>query len=405
MESGDSSGIGGGASCTAGESVSSVATTYFFGDEEQAREYVFHRFQITTDLDYTRPGPADYGAGGFGKVYTATDTVTQEALAVKVIDTEQLIRRQPGTNRERILETIMGMIRNECQILETLNPPNETLADSNVIRIKAHGPGTGNKSHLYFIFMELASGGELFDRVAQSGGPLPEDEVRGYALQLLAGVDHCHSRRVAHRDIKLDNVVLTSEGVVKIIDFGHGHVYSAAADGTADRSVLLTDGVGTRMYMAPEVRAGSYDGFAADVWSIGVTLFTMLLGHDTWERAENSCKRYRGMWEAQSQGNSGVRALSNHYGVTHLSDPVIDLLDRMLVINPANRFTMEQVRTHPWVTGKEFNPQPLPPPPPPPPTPEIRYRNLDDPVHRGAPEPPKLTRQNAYFKPFLLDVE
>jgi len=254
MESGDSSGIGGGASCTAGESVSSVATTYFFGDEEQAREYVFHRFQITTDLDYTRPGPADYGAGGFGKVYTATDTVTQEALAVKVINTEQLIRRQPGTNREKILERIMGMIRNECQILETLNPPNETLAHPNVIRIKAHGPGTGNESHLYFIFMELASGGELHHRVEQSGGPLPmelasggelhhreeqsggplpEDEVRFYAGQLLAGVDHCHSRRVAHLDIKLDNAVLTSEGVVKIIDFGLSHRYDAAPDGTA----------------------------------------------------------------------------------------------------------------------------------------------------------------------------
>ncbi len=399
MESGDSSGIGGGASCTAGESFSSVATTHFFGGEEQARENVFHRFQITTKLDYTRPGPADYGAGGFGKVYDATDTVTQEALAVKVINTEQLIRRAPGTNPEKILERIMGMIRNECQILETLNPPNETLAHPNVIRIKAHGPGTGNESHLYFIFMELASGGELFDRVAQSGGPLPEDEVRFYAGQLLAGVDHCHSRRVAHLDIKLDNAVLTSEGVVKIIDFGQGHVYSAAADGTADRSVLLTNSVGTRMYQAPEVRAGSYDGFAADVWSIGVTLFAMLLGRDPWGKAEYSCTRYRKMWEAQSQRNSGVRAL-----VTHLSDPVTDLLDRMLVRNPADRYTMEQVLAHPWVTGREFSPQPLPPPPLPPPAPEVRYRNLDDPVHRGAPEPPKLTRQNAYL-PFLFDVE
>ena len=180
---------------------------------------------------------------------------------------------KPGASEdslERACEGCIRRVREECRILETL-------VHENIIRIKNYGFGIRDESLSYFVFMELASGGELFDKVKQKGGALPEDEARGYARQLLAGVAHCHSRRVAHLDIKLENVVLTSSGVIKIIDFGLSHVYNANADGTADRSEPLTGYVGTRSYMAPEVLScncddydgDGYDGFAADVWSTG----------------------------------------------------------------------------------------------------------------------------------------
>ena len=329
-------------------------------------------------FDRFRKLDREYGSGAFGKVYAALDHAKQEELAVKVIDTSN---KDPET------------IRKEYHIAMTLD-------HTNVISIKAHGPGTGDKSHLYFIFMELASSGELFYKVSPKKGvarALPEDEARDYARQLLAGIAHCHSRRVAHLDVKLENVVLTSSGVIKIIDFGQSHVYNTNADGTADRSKPLTDKVGTERYSAPEVLSRSYDGFAADVWSIGVTLFTMLVGGPPWDKACTSCERYRRMWNAQNTQNQGVRAL-NYAGCNSLSPSAIDLLDRMLVIDPQKRATVSvrELRDHPWLAAQPVHRG-------------LNYRGLDPPpVLRGGLDtllPPKLTRQNAYFKPFLLDVE
>ena len=118
----------------------------------------------------------------------------------------------------------------ETSILESLEHPN-------VIRVLAHGSGRAEvqQGHLYFIFMEVASGGELFDQVIDNGAnAMPEHKARGFMTQLLAGVAHCHKRGVAHRDLKLENVLLTSTGVVKVIDFGLSHVPRDADGRPAD---------------------------------------------------------------------------------------------------------------------------------------------------------------------------
>merc|ERR1719506_2764438 len=148
-------------------------------------------------------------------------------------------------------------IQKECQILEVLT-------HANVISVKGHGLGKDKYAHLYFIFMELASGGELFDQVIERGAnAMPEDVARGYFCQLLDGVAYCHLAGVAHRDLKLENVLLTKEGRVKVIDFGLSHVYPRLADGTIDRTKPLKDVCGSKSYAAPEVLgARGYDGFA-----------------------------------------------------------------------------------------------------------------------------------------------
>lgn len=278
-----------------------------------------------------------YGEGGYGATYPAHDNQTKEQLAVKVIDT-----------RRMKLESIVR----ECDFLTSLDHPN-------VIKIKAHGLGrkSAGQDHLYYIFMELASGGELFDQVIDRGAnAMPEEVARGFMLQLLAGLIHCHERGIAHRDLKLENVLLTKDGVVKVIDFGLSHRYPLQADGSVDTSKLLTDVCGSKSYAAPEVLSGhGYNGFAADVWSLGVSLFAMLSGFFPLDEASGKDWRYAKLRSAQSQHRSTTATVYSWYRrqVNHLSKDVVELMDGMLSIDPARRLTLEAVMRHPWIMPKQ----------------------------------------------------
>lgn len=300
--------------------------------DDSASERLFQKFAV----DQTKK----YGEGGYGATYAAaavSPAQPGEPLAVKIID----------TRRMRI-----EAVRKECAILERLNHPN-------VIKLVGHGTGLSSKGqqHLYFIFMECASGGELFDQVIDRGAnAMPEEVARGFMRELLAGVSHCHERGVAHRDLKLENVLLTREGRVKVIDFGLSHVYPLDANGGFDRSTPLTDMCGSKSYAAPEVLSGrGYDGFAADVWSLGVSLFAMLSGFFPLDEATSKDWRYTKLAEGQKKGRSATALVYSWYKrkCEHLSPAVVELLDAMLTIDPARRATLPQVLKHVWVVGQE----------------------------------------------------
>merc|ERR1719359_1585275 len=243
-------------------------------------------------------------------------------------------------------------IQKEHQILEVLT-------HKNIISIKGHGQGTDRHSHLYFIFMELAGGGELFDQVIDRGAnAMPEATARAFFNQMLDGVAYCHLAGVAHRDLKLENVLLNEAGVVKLIDFGLSHVYPRdKAAGTIDRSRPLRDVCGSKSYAAPEVLAAQgYDGFAADMWSLGVCLFAMLSGFFPLDEASANDWRYPKLVEAQRVGRSTTGVVYGWYkrSAKHLSKEVVHLLDGLLTLDPSRRLTMADVRAHPWVLGKSF---------------------------------------------------
>ena len=284
-----------------------------------------------------------YGEGGYGATFAATSKDTGEELAVKIMDMRKV---RPDA------------IKKECQILEVLKHPN-------VIGVRGHGAGYGGKHlHLYFIFMELAAGGELFDQVCKRGpDAMPEQHARVFFCQMLDGLNYCHLAGVAHRDLKLENVLLTSEGVVKLIDFGLSHVYPvdrSTGVTIVDRSTPLRDVCGSKSYAAPDVLAAQgYDGFAADIWSLGVCLFAMLSGFFPLDEASVNDWRFTKLQDAQRAGHSTVASIYGFYKRTakHLSSTVINLLDHLLQIDPSQRITMAQVREHPWVTGKPTEPK------------------------------------------------
>eukprot|EP00320_Phaeocystis_rex_P013927 CAMPEP_0119065564 /NCGR_PEP_ID=MMETSP1178-20130426/8349_1 /TAXON_ID=33656 /ORGANISM="unid sp, Strain CCMP2000" /LENGTH=400 /DNA_ID=CAMNT_0007047093 /DNA_START=88 /DNA_END=1290 /DNA_ORIENTATION=- len=291
----------------------------------EGQEEIFKRFTIDQNKKY--------GEGGYGATFAAQDTKLGQPAAVKVIDTRRMR---------------LEAIRKECGILEWLD-------HSNVIKLLGHGSGrkSSGQSHLYFIFMEVASGGELFDQVIDRGvNAMSEATARKFMSQLLAGVHHCHSRGVAHRDLKLENVLLTKDGVVKVIDFGLSHVYPKGDDGNFNRSVPLKEMCGSKSYAAPEVLSGAgYDGFLADVWSLGVCLFAMLSGFFPLDEASQNDWRYGKLVEQQAKGRSTTKSVYAWYkrSCAHLTASVVQLLDGMLAIDPRQRMEMHDVLTHPWL--------------------------------------------------------
>ena len=116
--------------------------------------------------------------------------------------------------------------------------------------------------------MEKIEGGELFDKVIKAGG-LSEEVARGCFRQILQAMAYCHGRGVAHRDMKLENLIMTADQDCKVCDFGLAKNIAESGFSTI---------IGTGKYVAPEVLAGAgeYDAFKADMWSCGVVLFCMM---------------------------------------------------------------------------------------------------------------------------------
>jgi len=307
-----------------------------------------------------------YGEGGYGATFAARDKATGEELAVKLIDTRKMA---------------ITAIQRECNILMQLK-------HANVIDMKDHCKGSGNMAHIYFIFMELASGGELFDQVIDRGAQaMPEPLARGFFTQILGALQMCHLWGVAHRDLKLENVLLNSSGVVKLIDFGLSHIYPRAVDKSVDRSKLLYDVCGSKSYAAPEVlgvdkRYGrGYDGFGADAWSLGVCLFAMVSGFFPLDEASQSDWRYSKLRDEQARNpNASTTEIVYKWyrrGTGHLSRELMHLLDNLLQIDPSKRLTLDGAAEHPWVKEQKLVAEPHHPP---------GYEvNADDyPVYRGA---------------------
>ena len=155
--------------------------------------------------------------------------------------------------------------------------------------------------------MEYASGGELFDRVLENGR-MREDEARYFFQQLgISGVDYCHAKGVAHRDLKLENALIDNGGEEQENGGGGGGGGGAKSSAVENLRFWVLEtlfdrcgarrsavGIARQRTSLPEVlkRQGQYDGRAADVWSCGVTLYVMLCGRYPFED-KNDPKNFR----------------------------------------------------------------------------------------------------------------
>lgn len=203
------------------------------------------------------------------------------------------------------------------------------LYTANIVNL--HEVLTSSKN-LYMV-MDLVTGGELFDAVAESGR-LSEARTRLYFQQLVDGVHYCHTRRVYHRDLKPENLLLSGDKqALKITDFGLSSIKAQNAS-----SELLHTIMGSPHYIAPEIITSAsegYEGSKVDVWAAGVILFGMLAGFLPFDESNT-----KGLYKAIVQNPVQFPP--------HFSYDVIKLLRAMLQKDPNRRPSMEQVKSFTW---------------------------------------------------------
>lgn len=208
---------------------------------------------------------------------------------------------------------------------------------------------TGEDAVWTWIAMELAEGGDLFDKIEADEG-VGQDIAHLYFTQLISAVGYVHSRGVAHRDIKPENILLSDEGNLKLADFGLAVLYMYENQKKKCQTVC-----GSPPYMAPEVvprdgftgqKTQPYEGNLVDIWSCGVVLFVLLVGNTPWDEPTKASEEFSAFL-ANDYMNDELWAQIPH--------ETLSLLKGMLRVDPAHRFTLEDVRRHPWFT--RHNPQ------------------------------------------------
>jgi hypothetical protein len=202
------------------------------------------------------------GSGGMGEVYQATDSKLGRNVAIK------LLPAGLAKDEERI-----ARFQREARVLASLNHPHI-----------AGIHGIEESAGRVFLVLELVTGETLEDRIRR--GAIPIDEAMGIATQIADALEAAHDAGVIHRDLKPANVKLTSDGHVKVLDFGLAKALAADTpqmDATQSPTMSLgatQHGVilGTAAYMSPEQARGKVVDRRADIWAFGVVLYEMVTG-------------------------------------------------------------------------------------------------------------------------------
>lgn len=253
------------------------------------------------------------GSGAFGKVYSAVSILTGETVAIKCLDRKTIKNRAARDKVQR-----------EIDIHRRMDHPN-------VIKLFEVFE---NEQYIFFV-MEFADKGDLLAQIRKTG-VLKESAARGIVSQIILGLESCHAKRVLHRDIKLDNILLTNDGCAKLCDFGVSLLM--------EEGRLAFDQSGTPAYIAPELLRGhGYSGFKADVWNLGITLFTMLTGTIPFQSIDVAQ-----LHELILEGKF------NFPEKPELTPQVKDLIRRILVLEPTDRLSLDEVKRHPWFPAGTF---------------------------------------------------
>ena len=193
-----------------------------------------------------------------------------------------------------------------------------------------------------FAIMEFCDGGELYDIVEMNRG-LTETLARNYMKQIINGLIYLHSLPLCHRDMSLENVLVTTTGVCKIIDLGMSLRMGVSRDGLP--LPMPFQGIcGKRNYIAPELLANlsPYNPLLGDIWALGVMLFIMVTGVPPMDYAIASDARYRMI----CQGN--LKFMLDQWGI-RVSDSVVHLINIILRPRPQERPTLQDILNHPWM--------------------------------------------------------
>ncbi|XP_067092089.1 serine/threonine-protein kinase MARK1-like isoform X1 [Osmerus mordax] len=245
------------------------------------------------------------GKGNFAKVKLARHILTGREVAVKIIDKTQL---NP---------TSLQKLFREVRIMKILNHPN-------IVKLFE----VIETERTLYLIMEYASGGEVFDYLV-AHGRMKEKEARAKFRQIVSAVQYCHQRRIVHRDLKAENLLLDADMNIKIADFGFSNEFTLGSK--------LDTFCGSPPYAAPELFQGKkYDGPEVDVWSLGVILYTLVSGSLP--------------FDGQNLKELRERVLRGKYRIPfYMSTDCENLLKKLLVLNPGKRGSLDQIMKDHWM--------------------------------------------------------
>ncbi|KAI1885329.1 hypothetical protein AGOR_G00219020 [Albula goreensis] len=253
------------------------------------------------------------GKGNFAVVKLARHKVTKTQVAIKIIDKTRL----NSSNLEKIYR--------EVQIMKLLNHPH-------IIKLYQ----VMETKDMLYIVTEYAKNGEMFDYLT-SNGRMSEVEARKKFWQILTAVDYCHRHHIVHRDLKTENLLLDANMNIKLADFGFGNFYNAGEP--------LSTWCGSPPYAAPEVFEGKeYEGPQLDIWSLGVVLYVLVCGSLPFDGASLPALRQR-----VTEGRFRIPFF--------MSQDCENLIRKMLVVDPAKRISIAQIKQHRWMLADPAAPR------------------------------------------------
>ena len=251
------------------------------------------------------------GKGTFSKVKLGIHKVTNQKVAIKILEKSKILEKD---DLERIIR--------EMDIIRQLKHPN-------IAKVYE----MCESDDFFFIMMEYCSGGELFNYIVKNQR-LSEEETSFFFYQIINGLEYIHSKNIAHRDLKPENLLLDENNIIKIIDFGLSNYFNEKK---------LSTPCGGPCYASPEMISGKkYDGFLIDIWALGITLFAMMCGYLPFEDEYND-ELYKKILQC------------NLNFPKHLSKCAKDIMKKILVTDPKKRINIQEIKEHPfYLNGKEL---------------------------------------------------
>lgn len=255
----------------------------------------------------------EIGSGAFASVWKAHHKVSKTSVAIKTIEKRSL---NNDVARTRLVR--------EIALFKSMDHPF----------ISEFFCSFEDESY-YYLVMEFVENGNLLDYV-NNNGRLSEDQARRYFGQLVSVLEYLHHvKKVAHRDLKCENVLLDRYHNIRLIDFGLSNQFT-------ELDPKLSTACGSPAYAAPEMIKGNQYTTSADIWSAGILLYAIVAGNLPYD-------------DDNIQRLLQKIVYTEVFYPSFLSVQLKDLLQKMICKNPDERITIEKIKEHPWFSQSEYS--------------------------------------------------
>ena len=265
-------------------------------------------------------------------------------------------------------EFALKLYKNSESYFNEINKIRKILPSKYIVKLISNGQGRLERGYSYYSFklfnyfdtgpveyglFEYLKNGELQNYVFLLKKKFPEEISRKIFFDILMAVEICHESGISHGDIKLSNIMLSSNFNLKLIDFGFS---KNIKDG------LISEITGSRFYNAPEMFSSStkgYLGTLSDIFSLGVVLFVLVMGFYPFDKPNITDSRYKfiskkdfqGFWKKceQKKALSNNNSNNNNNNIFGVSQEFKDLFEKMVCPKPDDRISLSQIKKHPWL--------------------------------------------------------